>query len=35
LARIVTRTVAFADLPGAFAPLIEGGMLGRTLVEIG
>jgi acrylyl-CoA reductase (NADPH) len=35
LARIITRTVAFADLPGAFAPLIEGRNLGRTLVEIG
>jgi acrylyl-CoA reductase (NADPH) len=35
LARIVTRTVAFADLPSAFAPLIEGRILGRTLVEIG
>jgi acrylyl-CoA reductase (NADPH) len=35
LARIITRTVAFADLPGAFAPLIEGRMRGRTLVEIG
>jgi acrylyl-CoA reductase (NADPH) len=35
LARIVTRTVAFADLPGAFAALISGHNLGRTLVEIG
>jgi acrylyl-CoA reductase (NADPH) len=35
LARIVTRTVAFADLPHAFAPLIDGRILGRTLVEIG
>jgi NADPH2:quinone reductase len=35
LARIVTRTVAFADLPHAFAPLIGGSNLGRTLVEIG
>jgi len=35
LARIITRTVTFADLPGAFAPLIEGSILGRTLVEIG
>jgi NADPH2:quinone reductase len=35
LARIVTRTVAFADLPDAFAPLIGGSNLGRTLVEIG
>jgi acrylyl-CoA reductase (NADPH) len=35
LARIVTRTVAFADLPQAFAALIEGHNHGRTLVEIG
>jgi acrylyl-CoA reductase (NADPH) len=35
LARIVTRTVAFADLPEAFAPLIAGSNRGRTLVEIG
>jgi NADPH2:quinone reductase len=35
LARIITRTVAFADLPGAFAALIGGHNLGRTLVEIG
>jgi len=35
LARIVTRTVAFADLPQAFASLIEGHNHGRTLVEIG
>jgi len=35
LSRIVTRTVAFADLPHAFAPLIEGRSLGRTLVTIG
>ena len=34
LARIVTRTVAFADLPRAFAPLIDGSILGRTLVKI-
>jgi acrylyl-CoA reductase (NADPH) len=35
LERIVTSTVAFADLPAAFAPLLEGRMLGRTLVTIG
>jgi acrylyl-CoA reductase (NADPH) len=35
LERIVTRTVDFADLPGAFAPLIEGRNVGRTLVNIG
>jgi acrylyl-CoA reductase (NADPH) len=34
LSRIVTSTVAFADLPQAFAPLIEGRVLGRTLVEM-
>jgi acrylyl-CoA reductase (NADPH) len=35
LARIVTRTVDFADLPSAFAALIDGHNLGRTLVKIG
>jgi acrylyl-CoA reductase (NADPH) len=35
LARIVTRTVDFADLPSAFAALIDGHHLGRTLVKIG
>lgn len=35
LARIVTRTLSLADLPQAFAPLIEGRALGRTLVTIG
>jgi NADPH2:quinone reductase len=35
LARIVTRTIGFADLPGAFAPFIEGRVLGRTVVTIG
>ena len=34
LSRIVTSTVAFADLPQAFAPLIEGRILGRTLGEM-
>jgi NADPH2:quinone reductase len=34
LGRIVTRTVPFAELPQAFAPLIEGRVLGRTLVEM-
>jgi acrylyl-CoA reductase (NADPH) len=34
LERIVTSTVAFADLPRAFAPLLEGRVLGRTLVTI-
>jgi len=35
LGRIVTSTVAFADLPRAFAPLLEGRILGRTLVTLG
>lgn len=35
LGRIVTSTVAFADLPRAFAPLLEGRILGRTLIRIG
>ena len=34
LGRIVTRTVPFAELPQAFAALIEGRVLGRTLVEM-
>jgi acrylyl-CoA reductase (NADPH) len=34
LERIVTSSVAFADLPTAFAPLLEGRNLGRTLVTI-
>jgi acrylyl-CoA reductase (NADPH) len=34
LERIVSSSVAFADLPGAFAPLLEGRILGRTLVTI-
>jgi len=34
LGRIVTSTVAFADLPSAFAPLLEGRIFGRTLVTI-
>jgi acrylyl-CoA reductase (NADPH) len=35
LERIASSTVAFADLPQAFAPLLEGRILGRTLVTIG
>ena len=35
LERIVTSTVAFADLPQAFAPLLEQRILGRTVVTIG
>lgn len=35
LGRIVTSSIAFADLPRAFAPLLEGRILGRTLVTLG
>jgi acrylyl-CoA reductase (NADPH) len=35
LDRIVTSSIAFADLPRAFAPLLEGRILGRTLVTLG
>jgi len=35
LDRIVTRTIAFADLPGAFQPHIDGKVTGRTVVKIG
>jgi acrylyl-CoA reductase (NADPH) len=35
LDRIVTSTITFADLPRAFAPLLEGRILGRTLVTLG
>ena len=34
LERIVSSTVPFAALPGAFAPLLEGRILGRTLVTL-
>jgi NADPH2:quinone reductase len=34
LARIASRTIAFADLPGAFADFTAGRVLGRVLVEI-
>jgi len=34
LARIVTRTIAFDDLPAAFAPYLKGEVTGRTLVKI-
>jgi len=33
--RIVTRTIAFDDLPGAFDDHLKGRALGRTVVEIG
>ena len=35
LDHIVTRTIAFADLPGAFQPHIDGKVTGRTVVKIG
>ena len=34
LARIVTRTIAFDELPEAFAPYIDGRVTGRTVVRI-
>jgi hypothetical protein len=34
LDRIVTRTIAFAELPGAFPAYIDGGVIGRTIVKI-
>jgi acrylyl-CoA reductase (NADPH) len=35
LARIVTRTIDFAELPGAFPDYLAGRVTGRTLVRIG
>ncbi|MGH8277884.1 MAG: zinc-binding dehydrogenase, partial [Steroidobacteraceae bacterium] len=35
LDRIVTRTIAFDELPAAFPAYIEGGVVGRTVVKIG
>ena len=35
LDRIVTRTIAFADLPGAFQAHLDGKVTGRTVVKIG
>jgi acrylyl-CoA reductase (NADPH) len=35
LDRIVTRTIDFADLPGAFQAYIDGKVTGRTVVKIG
>jgi acrylyl-CoA reductase (NADPH) len=35
LDRIVTRTVAFDELPGVFDALVEGRNTGRTVVTIG
>ncbi len=34
LDRIVTRTIAFDELPGAFPAYIQGGVVGRTVVKI-
>jgi len=34
LDRIVTRTISFDELPGAFPAYIEGGVVGRTVVKI-
>jgi acrylyl-CoA reductase (NADPH) len=35
LARIVTRTIAFEELPGAFPDYLAGRVTGRTVVRIG
>jgi NADPH2:quinone reductase len=35
LDRIVTRTIAFAELPGAFQGHLDGKVTGRTVVKIG
>jgi NADPH:quinone reductase-like Zn-dependent oxidoreductase len=32
--RLVTRTIAFDDLPGAFDAYLKGRALGRTVVKI-
>jgi len=34
LGQIVTRTISFDDLPGAFAAYLDGSVTGRTVVEI-
>src|SRR3954468_3673047 len=34
LDRIVTRTIALAELPGAFQALLDGRMVGRTVVKV-
>jgi len=34
LDRIVTRTIAFDALPGAFPAYLDGGVIGRTIVKI-
>ena len=35
LERIVSRTISFAELPGAFQAYIDGKVTGRTVVKIG
>ena len=35
LARIAQRTIAFAELPGAFQAYLDGKVTGRTVVKIG
>ncbi len=35
LQRIVTRTISFAELPGAFQAYLDGKVTGRTVVKIG
>ena len=35
LVRIVTRTIAFDELPGAFPDYLAGRVTGRTVVKIG
>jgi NADPH2:quinone reductase len=35
LARIVTRTIAFEELPQAFPAYLDGAVTGRTVVRIG
>jgi len=35
LHRIVTRTITFEELPGAFQAYLDGGVTGRTVVRIG
>jgi NADPH2:quinone reductase len=34
LDRIVTRTISFDDLPGAFRAYLDGSVTGRTVVKI-
>ena len=35
LAQIAQRTIAFAELPGAFQAYLDGKVTGRTVVKIG